>query len=139
MQTNTHESQVVDNSANTASAPKGTPDVFSILRKRNNKSQGTVAQRRHERHDCSAISVLSILNRSISLEGIVQEISRSGIKFRPAKVHLLDRKGEQVSISIGGLQLSGKIVAVRKDGYGIALFDELEDEVLEPFLKAYGT
>lgn len=137
MQTNTHENHVVDNSVNTAPSSNTGTDVFSILRKRNSKSQGTVAQRRHKRHDCSAISVLSILNRSISIEGIVQEISRSGIKFRPAKVYLLDRKGEQVSISIGGLQLSGKIVAVRKDGYGIALFDELEDDVLEPFLSEY--
>ncbi|MFK7901887.1 MAG: hypothetical protein AB8B49_03495 [Nitratireductor sp.] len=127
----------IDNAVKAPSVPKTGSDVFSILRKRNKKTDGTAAARRHIRHECKAIGVLSIINRSISLEGIVLEIARGGIKFRPAKVHLLDRKGDQVSVSIGGLQLTGKIVAVRNDGYGIALFDELEDDVLDPFLEEY--
>ena len=96
--------------------------------------ESNAAQRRHTRHDCSSIGVLAIVNRSTSLEGIVTEISKGGIKFRPASTHLLNRNGTQISVSFASIRVTGKIVATRVDGYGVALFEELEDDVMEQFL-----
>lgn len=97
--------------------------------------QDSAAQRRHTRHECSSIGVLAIVNRSTSLEGIVTEISKGGIKFRPASTHLLNRNGTQISVSFASIRVTGKIVATRVDGYGIALFEELDDTVMQEFLR----
>lgn len=97
--------------------------------------QDSAAQRRHTRHECSSLGVLAIVNRSTSLEGIVTEISKGGIKFRPASTHLLNRNGTQISVSFASIRVTGKIVATRVDGYGVALFEELDDDVLKDFLR----
>lgn len=109
--------------------------LFAKWRQLKLAKKDSAAQRRHTRHECSSIGILSIANRSISLEGIVTEISKGGIKFRPASTHLLNRNGTQISVSFSTFRGTGKIVATRSDGYGVALFDELSDEVIEAFLK----
>lgn len=105
---------------------------------RNKKNELTAAHRRHIRHACSCIGTMSIVNRSLAFEGIVSEIAQGGIKFRPAKTYLQDRKGVQISIEFGGMRLTGKIVATRADGYGIALFEQVGDERIDAFLSEYG-
>lgn len=92
------------------------------------------ALRRHKRFPCSAVGILTIMNRSISMEGIVSEVSRSGVKFRPATVFMLDRTGTSVSVAFDEFQVSGKVAATRSDGYGIALFDEVDEAMLRDFL-----
>ena len=109
--------------------------LFAKWRKYRATKKDSAAQRRHTRHGCSTLGVLSIINRSITLEGIVTEISKGGIKFRPATTHLLNRNGTQVSINFSTIRATGRIVATRSDGYGIALFDELEDDILDEFLR----
>lgn len=82
---------------------------------------GSVADRRFDRQDCYVISSLSVLDRALMFDGIIDSISRGGLQFRPASAYLLDRRGERVSVAIGHRNLSGTIVAVRQSGYGIAL------------------
>ena len=113
-------------------------DVFTRLRRRVLKQQGGVVNRRHVRHECSCIGRMSILNRSMSLEGIISEISKGGLKFRPAKVYLLERRDTPVLFEFAGFRISGKIVATRNDGYGIALYEEIEDDTLTAFLDRHG-
>lgn len=105
--------------------------VHSILKLTKRKEKPSAANRRHVRYDCSCVGTLSIANRSIAMEGIVSEISQSGIKFRPAKAYLLERKGVQVSIDFAGIRVIGKIAATRPDGYGIALFEEMDSDQID--------
>ena len=109
--------------------------LFAKWRKYQRSKKESAAQRRHTRHECYNPGILSIVNRSIQLEGIVTEVSKGGIKFRPATTHLLNRNGTQVSLTFSTIRATGKIVATRSDGYGIALFEELEDEMIAEFLK----
>ena len=95
----------------------------------------SAADRRHVRYDCASVGTLSIANRSIILEGIVTEISKSGIKFRPTKTYLLERTGVQVSIEFAGIRTVGKIAASRPDGYGVALFEEIANETIEEIVR----
>lgn len=101
---------------------------------RGRKKKNSAADRRHKRHACSCLGKMSILNRSLSLEGIITEVAKGGVKFRPAKTYLLDRTGVEVSIEIAGHKFTGKIAASRADGYGIAFFDELSDDDISYFL-----
>lgn len=109
--------------------------LFAKWRKYQAKKKESAAQRRHTRHECSALGVMAIVNRSITMEGIVTEISQGGIKFRPATTYLLNRNGTQVSVTFSTIRVTGKIVATRPDGYGIALFEELDDALIEDFLR----
>lgn len=112
---------------------------FGRIFRRNKAPILTAANRRHARYPCSAIGKVSVANRALALEGLVTEIALGGIKFRPAKVYLLDMRGVQVSIEFGGLKVVGKIVATRTDGYGIAFFDQLEEATLDDLVSQFGT
>jgi hypothetical protein len=101
------------------------------------KNKSTISNRRHIRYDCYAIGTIFFLNRSISLEGVISEISKSGLKFRPAKTYLLERKQSQVLCEFGNFRISGRIVAARPDGYGIALLEALDEDKLSDFLEKY--
>lgn len=99
------------------------------------KKQPTAADRRHTRHECLCAGVVTIANSSIAIEGVVIEVSKGGVKFRPAKTYLLERKNVQIFVEFEGIHRVGKIVATRPDGYGIALFEELEDDQITSLIS----
>lgn len=129
-----------ENGAKEKSAKEfGAPNILQrITRYRSGKTAQSAVNRRHKRHGCSCLGSMAFINRSYMMEGIITEISRGGLKFRPAKMYLLERKDTQVLFEFSNFRLSGKIVATRSDGYGIALFDEIEDDTLEMFLAEFG-
>lgn len=110
-----------------------------ILRYRAGKGKSGANRRRHKRYPCTCLATMSIVNRSTSLEGVITEISKGGLKFRPAKVYLLERNNTPVLFEFSNFRISGTIVTTRNDGYGIALFDDIADEQLEAFLNEYST
>lgn len=97
------------------------------------------AARRHVRHECTCTGVLRILNSAHVMEGLVNEISFSGLRFRPAKSFILERNGAQVSCSFADMQLTGKIVATRSSGFGIALHEDIDEETLDDFVSKHGS
>ncbi|MEO0328948.1 MAG: PilZ domain-containing protein [Pseudomonadota bacterium] len=107
---------------------------FGFGKKKQQKT--SAADRRHERYECeNLLGNLAIMNSSNNMVGYVIEVSKGGLKFRPAKSYLLERKDVQITIEFAGLRLPGKIVATRSDGFGIALFDMLTDEQMMSILQ----
>jgi hypothetical protein len=90
--------------------------------------------RRHVRHECFAPGALTFVDRSFSLEGAITELSLGGLNFRPGTVYILNRTGEVVTVLIGDRHVSGKIMNANPSGYGILLFDELEEEFVDKFI-----
>ncbi len=99
---------------------------------------GSAADRRYQRIECYIISTMSMLDRPIMLDGVVDSISQKGMQFRPASNFILDRRGEMVGIDINYKTYFGTIVAVRQSGYGIALNDPIPDDELDILLEEYG-
>lgn len=99
------------------------------------KNKDGAANRRHERYECACAGRVSIVNSSLSLDGIITEISKGGVKFKPFQCYLLERNGKEVRVEILGQLLTGKIVATRVDGYGIALFEQLSDEKIDMLIN----
>lgn len=95
------------------------------------KNKDGAANRRFERYECACAGRVSIVNSSLSLDGIITEISKGGVKFRPFQSYLLERNGKEVRVEILGQVFTGKIAATRVDGYGIALFEQLSDEEID--------
>ncbi|MCF6200234.1 MAG: hypothetical protein L3J67_12750, partial [Hyphomicrobiaceae bacterium] len=61
---------------------------------------GSAADRRHQRSRCYVISTMSLMNRPLVFDGVVDSISAWGMQFRPASSYILDRRGEMVGIDI---------------------------------------
>ncbi len=99
---------------------------------------GSAADRRYQRIDCYVISTLSLMNRPIKFDGVVDSISKMGMQFRPASSYILDRRGEMVGVDINYKTYFGTIVAVRQSGYGISLSDPISDDDLDIILEEYG-
>ena len=99
---------------------------------------GSAADRRYKRSRCYVISSMSMMNRPIRFDGVVDSISAMGMQFRPASSYLLDRRGEMVGIDINYKTYFGTIVAVRSSGYGIELSERIPDEEIAAILDEYG-
>ena len=99
---------------------------------------GSSADRRYERIDCYVISTMSMMNRPLMFDGVVDSMSRKGMQFRPASSYILDRRGEMVGVDINYKTYFGTIVAVRQSGYGVALSEPVSDEDLDFIREEYG-
>jgi hypothetical protein len=127
-------SQKVQESPKTAPVGRSFMGRF-LTRGLKNKNKDGAANRRHERYECTCAGKVSIINSSLSLDGIITEIAKGGVKFRPFQNYLLERNGKEVTIEILGQVFTGKIAATRVDGYGIALFEQLSDEEINMLIN----
>ncbi len=91
--------------------------------------------RRHQRRSCRLIGTLKIQKNSTYLEGMITNISESGLRFRPAKSFILDRRDTHVICIFGNLRLAGKVVASDTRGYGILLQKEIAISDIEDILS----
>jgi len=98
---------------------------------------GSASDRLYERFDCRVISTMSIVDRALMFDGIVDSISRGGLQFRPASAYLLDRRSERVSVAVGHRNMEGAIVAVRHSGYGVAFDTPLASQELAAIVKEF--
>jgi len=98
----------------------------------------SAADRRYQRSRCYVISTMSMMNRPLICDGVVDSISAQGMQFRPASSYILDRRGDMVGIDINYKTYYGTIVAVRASGYGIALSDPIPEGEIAILLEEYG-
>jgi hypothetical protein len=101
-------------------------------------SRDSVLKRRHVRHDVSLRAELLLTDRALTLDGMIVEISRSGLRYREATHHILDRRGASVTVRIPGRDISGTILNVSTAGYGIALHEILSEFVVEQIIASGG-
>jgi hypothetical protein len=99
--------------------------------------QPSASQRTHVRHDCMIVATITVVDKHVTIDGLVSEISLGGVKFRPASTYILDRTSEKVSISMDGFVIDGTIRNTSQEGYGIQLGMKLEEEDLEAFSKYF--
>jgi PilZ domain len=94
--------------------------------------------RRHSRHDCVVIGTMRVIDIGAEFDGALTEISRGGCTFRQASMFVLDRLNETVRIHTEFFEAEGRIRAVRADGYGIQLFSEVDEAVVNQIVAQYG-
>jgi hypothetical protein len=112
-----------------------TIDNETLRRRLSKDEQKNEHKRRYARHKTFIVARLVMMSNSSTLDGVINEMSQGGMRFRPASLYLQKRDGETVSIVIGDTAFSGRIRASRPDGYGIQLLDMLDPEVLESFVS----
>jgi hypothetical protein len=126
--------------ARTAGKPDRAPwpraGLASVVRRLWGKTPSWV--RRHKRYPCCIIALLTIRQKDLALDGLVTEVSRGGLLFRPASQYIFDRTGADVLISFADDELWGRIVNVKSAGYGIAFDDTIEEERVQSILERFG-
>jgi hypothetical protein len=94
--------------------------------------------RSHPRHSCCIVGVLVILGRNVPIDGLVTEISIGGALFRPASDFIFDRGGEEVALRFAEREWRGRIVNVRRRGYGINLAGEVSEDEVQDIITRFG-
>ena len=94
--------------------------------------------RRHERHDCVAVSTMALIEIGADIPGVVLELSRGGCSFRPASVYMLERNGELVSVRTEYFTAEGRIRTTRPEAYGIQFFHEIEEDEVNRLVSDCG-
>ena len=100
------------------------------------KKQGF--SRRHSRHACVVIGTMKVIDIGAEFDGALTEVSQGGCTFRQASMFVLDRIGEAVLVRTEFFELEGRIRAVRPEGYGVQLFGEIADDVIDRIVAEYG-
>ena len=118
-------------SLSTDSAGRRLSGLFGLFRR-------SKAERQYPRHPCCIPATITVSEREYEIEGLVIEISRGGLLFRPAARYILDRTGTEIIISFATHKHAGRVMHTRKTGYGIRLNTPLEQEDIDMILEEFG-
>ena len=87
--------------------------------------------RAHERMTCSVIGEVFFIKRGCTIRGVIDEVSRGGLRLRPAQSFVVKRADEDVRVSFGRFDIAATIVNTSPGGYGFRLKTTLAPEDLE--------
>lgn len=94
-------------------------------------------KRQFQRHNIFAVASMVMMDNSLNMDGVVDEVSEGGLRFRPASTFIMERNNESVLMNLDSFQISGIIRATRADGYGVQLLDPLNEDQLEILIDKY--
>lgn len=109
-------------------------DTATLARRLKRDEQKNAHKRRYERHNTFIIAELVIMDTGQRFDGVINELSQGGMRFRPASRYLQRRDADTVTISVNQQTFSGRIRASRPDGYGLELLEPMTAEALESML-----
>jgi len=94
--------------------------------------------RSFQRIACQIDTELTLIDRMISFEGRIIDISRGGAMFRPKLAYIMYRADVPVCIHIGNEELFGQIVSTSPVGFSIRFDEPVEEELFESLLVQAG-
>lgn len=80
------------------------------------------------RHDCQIDATLLMLDRMISYDGRVIDFSAGGAMFRPRLVYLMDRRDVPICLTVGSVEVFGRIMRTTSAGFGLRFDEPLAEE-----------
>lgn len=87
--------------------------------------------RAHERLTCSVVGEVFFIKRGCTIRGVIDEVSRGGLRLRPAQTFLVKRFDEDVRVTFGRFDVQATIVNTSPGGYGFRLKSVLAPDDLE--------
>ncbi|MET0138027.1 MAG: PilZ domain-containing protein, partial [Sphingobium sp.] len=95
-------------------------------------------KRVYQRYDCALDTSLMMIDRMISFEGRLLDISRGGAMFRPKLAYIMHRAATPVCMPLGPEELFGQIISTSPKGFSIRFDDPLDEEDLIELLEQVG-
>lgn len=75
------------------------------------------------RHECQVEANIFLIERMMSYDGRIIDISQGGAMFRPRLAYLMNRHDEPVCVTVGDMEIYGRIMSTNPKGFGLR-FDE---------------
>lgn len=82
------------------------------------------------RYNCQLDGSLMFIDRMISFEGRVIDMSRGGAMFRPKLAYIMQRRDVPVCMSVGDEEIFGLIVGTTPAGFSIRFDEPIEEETI---------
>lgn len=90
------------------------------------------------RYDCQLDTSLMMIDRMISFEGRLLDISRGGAMYRPKLAYIMHRADTPVCMQLGSEELFGQIISTSDKGFSIRFDAPLDEEDLIELLEEAG-
>lgn len=110
---------------------------MNLLRAISSFRQTAGPSRRHSRHECFIPARMHFLDHGFDMDGFVDEISLSGLRFRPAQLYLMRRTSSIVRIRAGDMDFVGILRNASPKGYGIELRMHLDEQILDDLIAEH--
>lgn len=91
-------------------------------------------ERAAERYPCRIAGQLHFCDSGVEYDGMITNISMGGASFRPALTYLLSRKGGEVIVRVGAVEISGELMGTSPQGYGLRFHAPLAADRLDLLL-----
>lgn len=114
-------------------------DTETLRRRLNKDVVKNSHKRQFQRHNIFAVASMVMMDNSLNMDGVVDEVSEGGVRFRPASTFIMERNNESVLMNLDSFQISGIIRATRADGYGVQLLDPLNQDQIDILIEKYQT
>lgn len=88
------------------------------------------------RYTCQLDAMLLVIDRMLTYEGRLIDMSIGGAMFRPRLAYLMDRRDVPVCLTVGGLEVYGRIIATTPQGFGLRFDEPIEEEEILTLLKS---
>ncbi len=101
-------------------------------------SLGRAGANREARSVCVLVGVMVLIDKVLPIDGLITEIGRGSLIFRPASTYILDRTGAAVSLRFGDQEVRGVITDVTASGYDVKLLAPLTDAAVRSVVEQFG-
>jgi hypothetical protein len=109
-------------------------DTATLARRLKKTDAKNAHKRRFERHATFIVAEMAMMDTRERFQGVINEISQGGMRFRPASRYLQRRDMATVTVVMAGQTFSARIRASRPDGYGLELLEPISAETLQDLL-----
>jgi hypothetical protein len=107
--------------------------IFSPARRRRRDFSRASA-----RYACTIDGTLMMMDRVVSFQGRVIDLSAGGALFRPRLSYLLNRRDVPICLTLGSEEIFGRIVSTTPKGFGIHFDEPIADDTLQAILAEAG-
>lgn len=87
------------------------------------------------RYSCQLEGSLVVLDKMITFEGRVTDISAGGALFRPKLAYLMSRREVPVCVMLGDQEIYGRIANTSPAGFGLRFDEPVEEATLLRLLE----
>jgi hypothetical protein len=84
-----------------------------------------------QRYNCRIEGNLQVGDRLVNFEGIVTDFSSGGAQFRPKLLYIMDRRDVPITLTFGGVEISGRIMSTSPAGFGLRFDEAISESQLE--------
>lgn len=86
------------------------------------------------RYSCKIDGSLMVIDRMANFEGRIIDLSSGGAMFRPRLAYLMDRRDVPICLTVGPVEVFGRIMSTSPKGFGLRFDEPIEEEELQQML-----